>query len=72
MKIKSNKASVKSSVKSDKVISGKDTAEKPRYTVEEISNGFILEKSWYDGKKYHCIKKFHETNPLEEESDEKE
>lgn len=74
MKVTSNKAkSSTKSVKTDKYISGSDTATKPRYQVEEISNGFILEKSWCDEKgKYHCVKKYHETNPLEEETEEKE
>jgi len=73
MKIKSNKSSYKSSVKSNKPEIGQDMSEKPRYTVEEISNGFILEKSYTDKSgKYCCVKTYHETNPLEEESDEKE
>jgi hypothetical protein len=69
MKAYTNKSKKKSSASSGKVAT-KETGEKPRYSVEEISNGFILEKSWYDGQKYHCIKKYHEKNPLEDESEE--
>jgi len=72
MKIKSNKSSAKSQVKSNKPEGG-DMSQKPRYTVEPISNGFILEKSYYDKSgKYCCEKTYRETNPLEEEVDEKE
>lgn len=65
MKSYSNKSKKKSSVSSGKAQS-KETGEKPRYTVEEISNGFLLEKSWFDGQKYHCVKTYHEENPLED------
>lgn len=68
MKIKSNKSITKSTVKSSKP--GGDMSQKPRYTVEPISNGFILEKSYYDKSgKYCCVKTYHEKNPLEDENE---
>lgn len=71
MKISSNKSK---GSKSKKVQSSKDIVEstrstenKPRYSVEEISNGYIVEKSWSDDKGYHNSKTYSETNPLEED-----
>jgi hypothetical protein len=63
---KSKKAKSKAKTNKISVVSGKDTTQKPTFRVEEISNGFVVEKSWYDGDKYHCVKKYSETNPLED------
>lgn len=72
MKISTNKSKAGSSVKSERYTSNEDTSNKPRYSVEPISNGFILEKSWCDKVgKYHCVKRYHETNPLEDEGNDK-
>lgn len=67
MKSYSNKSAKAKSkvVKTTKDIGSKDTASKPSYRVEEISNGFVVEKSWSDQKGYHCSKTYSETNPLE-------
>ena len=66
MKVSSNKSSKKSSVKSDaKPLGNKEN--KPRFSVEEISNGFIVEKSRQDENyNYKCVKTYHEKNPLAE------
>lgn len=73
MKISTNKSQKAPVAKSERYASDEDTSTKPRYTVEQISNGFILEKSWCDKVgKYHCVKRYHETNPLEDEENDKE
>lgn len=70
MKVKSNKTSSKSkvkSLKSESAIPSSTMREKPTFRVESIENGFIVSKSWSDDKGYHETKKYSETNPLEDE-----
>ncbi len=72
MKVSSNKSKSKSkSVKSSKgenTISSSSSENKPRYGVEQITNGFIIDKSWSDKDgRYHSTKTYSETNPLDKE-----
>lgn len=67
-------AKIKTNLKKDSPMVEKSPETKPRYSVEEIENGYIVEKSWTnkDGR-YCCTKTYYEENPLEEmEESEKE
>lgn len=73
MKISSNKKkgnSVKSSgIVAQKIAESNDE----RYSIQKISNGYIIEKSWTDKNGgYQCTKTYSEKNPIDNESSEKE
>lgn len=63
MKVSSNKKSSKAKVSTNKSETG-HSENKANYSIQEISNGFIVEKSWSESKpdyKYHCVKTYYPT-----------
>lgn len=71
MKVSSNKSKNKSkTVKTTRdTVSNYQT--KPRFSVEPIKNGFLVEKSWTDKDgRYNSEKNYSETNPLDSEESE--
>jgi hypothetical protein len=72
MKVYSNASKKKSSKKDapfKPAIEAGTSEKNARYEVEEISNGFIVTKSWSDKGKdgysqYHTIKEYYKENPI--------
>lgn len=67
MKVKIKKSEGSSKVKTNDSPKVANTENNPDYNVRQISNGWLVRKSWSDKDgKYHTEEVYHKDNPIDE------